>query len=156
MILKLSFKGKVPEVWRADVSTQWKGHYRYDPGQVNFSENFEVEFEMQLELLWFHRFSGTIVEHGEGVPEPADVLGRFAGQSIEFKKRYRSLWVGEEIGNMVSIPNSDPLDIEYQGEILDSGHRMTGRWTIPFQLRVINDVEMAIPATTGTWDAETS
>lgn len=135
------------------TATSWLGVYRYDSDENRLGTSLAVDFEMKLTWRWFGRFTGMIVESEQGVPEPAQIRGRLADKRIHFTKKYRSLWVVEQSGEIVRVPNQRPLVLHYEGEIVDRGRRIVGRWRSNAETRIIFGQRLWFPESMGTWEA---
>lgn len=140
-------------MFETTAATHWAGVYRYDPGIEVPLLNREVEFSMHLELRWFGRFVGRIVEGHGGIPEPAQIEGRFSGRRIHFGKRYASLWVADESGKTVSVPGQPSAVLHYDGQLSDDRSRIEGTWLLPHEQFIVDGQEWEWPETNGTWSA---
>ena len=81
------------------IATQWRGVYAYDQSFNGLTKAYaDTEFEMQLTIGWFGRFTGKVLDSEPGITEPASIQGRLTKSRITFRKMYASFWVTEESG----------------------------------------------------------
>ena len=135
------------------IATRWLGVYSYDQSGSLPECYLDTKFELQLRIGWFGRFRGTILDDEPGILEPATICGKLTTDRITFEKRYGSLWVSDEFGNLSSVPGQQSHSIHYVGKFNDNRNRITGVWKIWGEVRWINGNRWALPATSGTWTA---
>jgi len=135
------------------TAVSWLGSYRYDPAEHLPETLPQVDFEMEITWRWFGRFTGVIVESEDGVPEPAQISGRLAGQRMRFTKMYRSFWIIDQSGEIIRVPHQRPLVLCYKGELTDSNIRIAGRWSSGSETRIMNGQQLYLPEMSGTWEA---
>ena len=85
------------------TATRWLGVCTYDQSSSLTTPYVDISFEMQLNIGWFGRFKGTILDAEPGILEPATIRGKVTSDRITFEKRYGSLWVSDEFGNLSSV-----------------------------------------------------
>lgn len=136
------------------IATRWLGVYCYDHDFHAPDLYADTKFEMTFAIGWFGRLSGTIVDAEPGIAEPASIRGWITRFRIAFKKQYASLWVPDESGNLSAIPGQKSYVLNYVGDIVDNGTRLTGTWQIPSQRRWIDGSPWDFPTCTGTWSAK--
>jgi hypothetical protein len=136
------------------IATQWRGVYAYDQSFNGLIKGYaDTEFEMQLTIGWFGRFTGKVLDSEPGITEPASIQGRFTKSRITFRKMYASFWVTEESGMSTAVPGQPSYILYYAGEFFENRNRIKGIWQIRAETRWINGEQWDFPPTSGTWSA---
>ena len=138
------------------IATRWLGVYSYDQSGSLPECYADTNFELHLRIGWFGRFGrfrGTILDAEPGILEAATIRGKLTADRITFEKRYGSLWVSDEFGNVSSVPGQQSYSIKYVGKFNDDRKRITGVWNIWGEVRWITGNRWELPATSGTWTA---
>ncbi len=138
------------------TATRWLGVYSYDQSGSLPTPYVDTNFEMQLNIGWFGRFRGTILDAEPGILEPATIRGKVTSDGMTFKKRYGSLWVSDEFGNLSSVPGQQSYPINDVGRFIENRSRITGVWNIWGEVRWVNGNRWELPSTSGTWTATQS
>ena len=132
------------------IATRWLGVYSYDQSGSLPESYVDTNFELQLRIGWFGRFRGTILDAEPGILEPATIRGKLTADRITFEKRYVSLWVSDEFGDLSSVPGQQSYSIHYVGKFTENRNRINGFWNIWGDVRWINGNRWELPATSGT------
>ena len=111
---------------------------------------------MKLDLGWFGRFKGTILNAEPGILEPATIRGKVTSYRITFEKRYESLWLSDEFGNLSSVPGQQSNTIYYAGKFMEKRSRITGVWTVLGESRWIDGMRWELSSISETWTATPS
>ena len=137
------------------IATHWRGVYAYDRTPNDLAELYaDTEFDMQLALGWFGRFTGRIIDAEPGIMEPATIRGRATKSRISFLKKYTSLWVIDESGTLSIVPGQPSYILYYDGDFFENRDRIKGKWQIRAETRWINEAQWDFPAFSGTWTAQ--
>ncbi len=139
------------------IATRWRGVYSYDQSFNGLTDVYaDTEFEMQLAIGWFGRFTGKVLDSEPGITEPASIQGRLTKSRITFRKRYASLWVTNESGMLTVVPGQPSYILYYTGEFFENRNRIQGSWQIRAETRWLNGEQWDFPPTSGTWSAHSS
>lgn len=135
------------------IATRWLGVYSYDQSG-SFPEAYvDTNFELRLCIGWFGRFRGTVLDAEPGILEPATIRGKLTADRITFEKRYGSLWVSDEFGNLSSVPWQQSYSIHCVCNFSDQRNRNTRVLRIWGEVRWTNGNSWELPATNETWTA---
>ena len=90
----------------------------------------DTRFAMTWVIGWFGRIKGSIIDDHPGVPEPARITGRFIRDTVRFTKRYSSLWLLDEKGNLSKFPGQRSYVLYYEGRFEGGETRIAGTWKV--------------------------
>ena len=138
------------------VANSWTGVYTYDPIPELPEKLHDAPFDLSLNVGWFGRFTGVIIDHPPGIPEQATIAGRISGNTIHFTKKYRSLWIVDELGKLTNLPDERSLVLHYEGQFDQHRTCISGTWKIVAEHRRISGTEWNVPTTSGRWNATIS
>ncbi len=135
-----------------EFSREWTGSYDYG-AFADGPETQSVGFRMRFSIGWFGRFSGSIDDGDGGIPERANIWGRFSGNRVKFKKCYPHTWTTTGDGKLMVIPQSMTQVIYYEGDLSDDFSRLIGVWSVRAGYFTVGNLRYKTPESAGTWNA---
>ncbi|MBL7901146.1 MAG: hypothetical protein JNK73_04055 [Bacteroidia bacterium] len=134
-----------------NLTGQWKGIITFGPEYGDW-EDKELYFSMDLRQTGLI-IEGTAVDTG-GVgcnPDIADIKGFVDGDSISFRKQYRSTVTEDENGIEIVEKGKPSPEVEYIGTIDRSFDKIEGEWQINVAVQKLKDAWLD-ETWTGQWE----
>ncbi|MFT4557742.1 MAG: hypothetical protein ACI93T_003523 [Porticoccaceae bacterium] len=135
------------------INKHWVGHYSYDPSPDVHDSFKETQFELQMNVGWLGRVTGTIFDAESGIPGPAVIYGRLRHHKIRFKKKYENLWIPDADGKLTLIPGQPSHVLYYEGQLAEDCHQLSGTWKTRTEIRWFDGGLWQLQSIGGTWMA---
>lgn len=135
------------------ISTHWVGHYSYDPSPDVPDSFTDTQFQLRMNVGWFGRVTGTVVDAESGIPGPAVISGRLKRRRLRFKKTYQNLWIPDNNGNLTIVPGQPSHILYYEGQLAQDGNELSGTWKTRTEVRRFGGELWQFQAISGTWIA---
>lgn len=138
------------------ISGTWQGELTYGEEFPEEIKNKKKSFRMELKEIDGEEndgeFSGTYYEtEGFGIiPEPAGISGFIEDDIISIVKQFSALYLVNERGEVKSIPDKIPPEVNYSGFYNEETQSFEGDWSMVIEFKQLA-FGYAENAVSGTW-----
>jgi hypothetical protein len=137
---------KSPEL---NLTGTWSGGYGYGNQYPIIMRENTVSWVAKINQKNLGKFSGTIKEDENGIPETSEITGVIKGHKLVFIKTYKNSYEVDESGNHIVKPG--PQQVTYSGLYDKYAKKFTGIWTIATVYRSSDGKEFE-HTVSGSWE----